>query len=214
VKEMLSKRPERNSIFCKQTLLILGTLLLVLAFTVNVQAALKDSPHDVTTGQCNLCHLQITKEGKKPSWNTMQMLVMDVSFSSQSHDMGDGNHPQGVSILCLSCHDPMTANSAGSSGASFHPSSFTYAPLRDIDQNGFSRPKAICETPERKVIVGNKSKTMYPLYGKNYDQIECPTCHNPHYAENELIVGTYHNSLLRHGSSRFSLCGDCHTAKY
>jgi hypothetical protein len=187
--------------------------LVVSAFTVNAQAALKDSPHDATTGQCNLCHLQITKEGKIPSWNAMQMLVMDVSFSSQSHDMV-GDHPQGVSILCLSCHDPMVSNSGCSTIPAFHPSSFTYAPRNDVDLNRFPRPKAIYETPERKVILGKKSKTMYPLYGKNYDQIECPTCHNPHYAENELIVGTYHKSLLRHGASRFSMCGDCHTNKY
>jgi hypothetical protein len=143
----------------------------------------------------------------------MQMLVMDVSFSSQSHDMM-GDHPQGVSILCISCHDPMVSNSGRSTIPAFHPSSFTYAPRNDVDLNRFPRPKAIYETPERKVIVGKKSKTMYPLYGKNYDQIECPTCHNPHYAENELIVGTYHKSLLRHGASRFSMCGDCHTNKY
>jgi hypothetical protein len=214
MKETLSKQSLLNWIFCKQRFLLLGIVLGILAITENVNAFLKGSPHDVTAGQCNLCHLQITKEGKIPSWNTMQMLVMDVSFSSQSHDMGKGNHPQGVSILCLSCHDAMTADSARSSRASFHPSSFTYTPQRDIDQNEFPRPKAIYETPERKVILGNKSKTMYPLYGTKHDQIECPTCHNPHYAENNIIAGTYHKSLLRHGASRISLCADCHTGKY
>jgi hypothetical protein len=185
-----------------------------MAVTENVHAVLKGSLHDVTTGQCHLCHLQITGEGKIPSWNTMQSLVMDVSFSSKSHDMHDKDLPQAVSILCLSCHGAMTADSARSTRASFHPSSFTYAPRHDIDQNGFPLPKALYETPERKVIVGNKSKTMYPLYGMKYDQFECPTCHNPHYAENDLIVGTYHKALLRHGSSRRSMCGDCHISKY
>lgn len=124
-------------------------------------------------------------------------------------DVTAADHPQGVSLLCLSCHDGGVANGPNSEWASAgsvtdtrlaigadglandHPISIAYSP-------GFNR--GLHAPADGK--VGD-----LPLYqasggGMAPDQVECTTCHDPH--------GGNFKSYLRMDNARSALCLTCH----
>lgn len=115
-------------------------------------------------------------------------------YDSPSMDMRVASQPQGVSAVCLSCHDGAGAgdNSDQSFGSSHgdlqnsHPISVTYNPSRDQDF----------------FVAVNGRVNSLPLYGQGRDQVECATCHDPH--------GNHRDAMLRMSNDGSALCLTCH----
>lgn len=115
-------------------------------------------------------------------------------------EMDSGRRPQGVSLLCLSCHDGAMSGGDVAMNSSFmiaddgllngHPFSIAYNPA----------PGKRLHMPVADKVGG------LPLYqapgGKVSDQIECTTCHDPH---NKTF-----KYYLRMDNSGSSLCMTCH----
>ncbi len=127
-------------------------------------------------------------------------------------DMTTAAQPQGVSLLCLSCHDgatsdgPVPTNSGSASAGSIagtrlsigadglandHPISIAYNPALD---------------PGLNAPAGGKVGSL-PLYqaagGRTApDRVECTTCHDPH--------GGNFDNYLRMDNASSALCFTCH----
>ena len=160
-----------------------------------------------------------------PMWNhkhTEQVFTPYSSPTLDATDVGAGD-PQGVSgvtKLCLSCHDGTVAvdewtrhtGSAffgqgvgrfvfGRNGnlANVHPMSFTY------DQNLANLDGELHDPTAKTFTVGGKTKTIAKglLFGPNFDQMECGSCHDVHNAN-----GFDHMLQVPIDGSR--LCLTCH----
>lgn len=199
-----------------------------------ISASVQGSPHDVTTNQCDMCHLYMEGNGQIPMWDSFHQPASYLSYESLSHDMENSRESQSPTLLCLGCHNGIFSNLTLTSASitsdmqdisdesttlraevgSNHPVCFLYDPAKDVDNNNFPRIVIMPEKPDRKAIPGAKTGTYYPLYGKNQDRFECTTCHNPHYASNNSVTGIYQVTLLRTDNNRSSMCADCHKNKY
>ena len=196
-----------------------------------VAASLQCSPHDVTTNQCDMCHLYMEGNGEIPLWDSSHQPVSYLSYDSLSHDMENSRELQSPTLLCLGCHNGIFSNLTINSTSGFdepddilpvndvdlrnnHPVGFIYDPSRDIDNNRFPKVTLMPEKTDRKAVHGPTTGIYYPLYGLNQDRFECITCHNPHYSSNASVTGIYQATLLRTENTRSSMCRDCHQNKY
>jgi hypothetical protein len=196
-----------------------------------VLASIQGSPHDVTTNQCDMCHLYMEGAGATPLWDSSHQPASFFSYESLSRDMENSRELQSPTLLCLGCHNGIFSNLTVNSTTGFdqpedvlpvndvdlrnnHPVGFIYDPSRDIDNNRFPTVGLIPEKPDRKAVHGKTTGTYYPLYGMNQDRFECTTCHNPHYSSNASVTGIYQVTLLRTENTRSSMCRDCHQNKY
>lgn len=158
--------------------------------------------HDPALGgneQCLLCHAQQSATGDAagvgPLWDPNAPLSHYQMYASSSMDMQVAAQPQGISLVCLSCHDGSVGSDKAHQGApqigsdlnSSHPISVTYQANM---MKGY--PVAANGT-----IAG-----VLPLYGPHADQVECTTCHAPH--ENNR------RALLRMDNNDSALCQTCH----
>ncbi len=173
----------------------------LIALLAPVGAALGQGPgdgvHDLEQGNdefCVYCHAESSDPDPGPvSWNPEQNAGAYTLYRSATLDMTVAGAPQGMSLVCLSCHDGTGTggHGRGRSGpvtdlSSHHPISVTYDPGRDRNFADAS---------------GGQVGTL-PLYGDGNDQLECATCHHPH--DNSL--GAY----LRLANQRDALCLTCH----
>jgi hypothetical protein len=200
---------------------------------------------DSTLEPCAMCHTPHSGAGDYPIWNRAAAGVVYDMYASPSFDMGEGKQPQSPSSLCLVCHNgvystlvnypgPGSIDNAaydyemnpglwamlGTDLTNDHPISFTYVPSKDNTQDNNAFPVAIpCpSTPNRMWIPNNQTHTIaYPLYGPNYDQFECATCHAVHdtvsYAGKNFIGGKSVGTqvfFLRKTNAGSSMCADCH----
>jgi len=115
-----------------------------------------------------------------------------------------------------------------------HPISFTYYPEStglDADHNNLPDPVR-CGTslaPRRcipsfdKAFGGLTGFIGYPLYGSQWDQFECATCHSVHdTVQYETGVKTLVGGksvgtqvfFLRRDNTQSNMCGDCHKNRY
>ncbi|HMK48946.1 MAG TPA: cytochrome c3 family protein [Thermodesulfovibrionales bacterium] len=194
-------------------------------------ASIQGSPHDVSTNQCNMCHLYMEGDGESPLWDSSHLPESYFSYESLSRDMDNNGQLNSHTLLCLGCHNGIFSNLTVNSTSGFdrpddippandvdlrnnHPVGFIYDPSRDVDNNGFPSVTLIPEKPDRRGVHGLKTGTYYPLYGPDQDRVECVTCHNPHYSSNASVTGIFHVSLLRTENTRSSMCRDCHRNKY
>lgn len=157
--------------------------------------------HDPALGgdeQCLLCHAQDSAgngTGAGPLWNPSAQPGHYQMYDSPSMEMRVAMQPQGISLVCLSCHDGSVGSDQMHEGApqigsdlkGSHPISVTY-------QANMSKgyPVAMNGT-----IAG-----VLPLYGPHEDQVECTTCHSPH--------DNTRRALLRMGNEESALCQTCH----
>ncbi len=200
---------------------------------------------------CAMCHSPHSGTGDYPLWNRDQGPQTYTPYASPSFDMWSGKQPQAPSSLCLVCHNGVFSSlvnypGPGShSGEEYdyemnptfwamlgldltneHPISFTYEPNRDLNQdnNGFPDPNE-CTTGTRSrwwIPSASTPDTLaYPLYGTDFRQFECATCHSVHdtvqYAGKQLVGGKSVGSqvfFLRASNSESGMCADCHVNRY
>ena len=116
--------------------------------------------------------------------------------------LGDGKN--GAERLCTGCHSPIGIASAK-------------VPLE------LEHPPKIITTGDSRQRQDDKLKLVSPLFtsdGKSAKagMITCPTCHDPHQwdaskpemGSGENIEGDVSNSFLRHSSTEYFICSDCH----
>ncbi|MDH3519674.1 MAG: cytochrome c3 family protein [Myxococcales bacterium] len=160
---------------------------------------------------CIYCHTPHNADATvtdAPLWNhelTTQTFTM---YSSGTLDGVISGQPTGVSLLCLSCHDGVTALDSfggvtrttlmsgtfvlGTDLANDHPISLTYVDGMDA---GLYDP-----TTTASGLGGNIDADL--LFGASNDQLECASCHDVHDDSN----GTF----LRMANTGSALCLTCH----
>ena len=218
----------------KRIFLVLLMLTFLLSAGTAVWAVVEGTPHDVnvmlqTTGLeiCAMCHTPHSGTGEYPLWNRTQAAQNYTMYASDTFDMIDTTHtaPQGVSALCMVCHNGVASQlvnypgpkstpntdydftdgdakltapwtNLGTDMTDDHPISFTYNTALDDVTDANGFPAAIT------VSTGTKTRMMipgtganYPLYGTNQDQMECATCHSVHH------TATYDGPLMDSGES-------------
>lgn len=221
----------------KKIVLLLLALALIAGAATVVLAKVAGTPHDLAPEPCAMCHTPHSGTGDYPLWNRYQASQVYTMYESPTFDMvtGRADQPQAPSSLCLVCHNGVFSELVNYPGpcsnpdAAYdiivqgcadldldltddHPLSFTYDPTLDVDGNDF--PTAIIKGSKgRKFIPGPYTSTDYPLYGENYDQFECSTCHSVHNTVAYPGQGDYQVYFLRADNSGSLMCQDCHVAR-
>ena len=196
----------------KKLFVLLATLLFVLAFTSVTFAAITGTKHDLSTSTadnqlCVVCHTPHNGSTgvDAPLWNhalTTQTFTMYTSTTLNATMPADGPMPDGVSKLCLSCHDGVTGvldyGSNTGSGPMIgypalgvdltndHPVSFVYDTALATADGELYDPAA---TPAVSAL----------LFG---GQVECASCHDVHDETN--------SPCLRMSNANSTLCLTCH----
>ncbi len=154
---------------------------------------------------CSYCHLaQEPPEPIKPQWDRRRGAATYPTYSEADLEHMTEWQPQGVSLVCLSCHDGtlgpdrVVDSATGALGwnpiravigtlfASDHPISVAYARVRP---GGFN-------------VVHRGRVRSLPLYGDGQDRLECASCHNAHFE----AFGVF----LRAAAGQGTLCRTCH----
>jgi len=166
--------------------------LLVMTFIlcVSVPSSYSDDSHKFTfmigkyAGKryCLYCHKSRSPYELKPMWKDESIKE---GYNYLSPDVDEKSYRKMVGVfrkitnVCLSCHTD-------------------YASHEDIHPISVN----IMESDQRSLSVHQykgKINGVLPLFGKNKEILECPTCHDPH---------TKEASLLRVGKNK--LCKSCH----
>ncbi len=196
----------------KKLFVLLATLLFIMAFIPAAFAAISGTAHDLSTSTsdkqlCVVCHTPHNGSigVDAPLWNhalTAQNFTMYTSTTLDATMPADGPMPDGISKLCLSCHDgvtgildygdntgssPMAGDSAlGVDLTNDHPVSFVYDTALATADGDLFDPAA---TPAVAEL----------LFG---GQVECASCHDVHDDTN--------SPFLRMSNANSSLCLTCH----
>ena len=165
---------------------------------------------------CQPCHTphNATTETAAPLWNHDVPLgstftpYSDLAGTLDATDVGD---PSGVSLLCLSCHDGVTAIDSfgrttgtnvmtsdaalGTDLSNDHPISFDYDAAQALDSG------IIASSTTASPLTGSIADEM--LFGVGNTQMECASCHDVH--DDAGIAG-----LLRIANTDSDLCLTCH----
>lgn len=193
-------------------------LLIVLPFTIARGQGISGTAHDFSTATgpnptykfapslCETCHVPhggATGQAA-PLWNHDITTAVFTVYSSSTLQATVGQ-PDGVSKLCLSCHDGtvavdsyggLTGTASIPSGdphylgidlSNDHPVSFTYDAGLATSDGGLVTP-----------LSASQVTAELPLYAS---KLQCGTCHNPH--------GTANAPFLRHAAT--DICTQCHT---
>lgn len=205
-----------------RTLMILLSVGLIATMS---PAGIVDGPHnmaaegyDITNDEvCLPCHTPHGSSEDEYLWN--QTIPADTAITVR-----DGAVLGHVSLMCMGCHDGVTAISASESGMTVaadaalgtdlskdHPvgvdygSSYRRAPAEPIRGGRMQGVKVVVgQNPDGTDITKD-----LPLYhrddnGTGLEQVECATCHTPH---------TDAQDLLRVDNAGSALCTGCHTAQ-
>lgn len=211
----------------KKILVVLIAAAFVVGLAGIASAAITGTKHDFSssgTGQganssteiCKTCHVPHSAPGNAdgPLWNhdlTTETFSTYVSATnSLDATLNEPGAAGGVSKLCLSCHDGVTAIDAyggntptlgaitgvanlGNDLSDDHPISFTY-------DSGLAATDGELADPGATNEVGAGA---YPLFASQ--QMECASCHDPH--------GTSNTKFLRGSLTNSALCLNCHVGK-
>lgn len=192
-------------------------LLLTAAQSIGQSSSIRGTPHDFSTRGwgsnqiCIFCHTpHNAASASAPLWNRPGM---DQPYQVYRNTLSptlrvSAAQPEGVSRLCLSCHDGMMALDAFGTrvGAVFlagpgnlthdlrndHPVSFAYDTAL-VTADASKGPHLV--TPENK----NQVAPGIPLFN---GKVECATCHNPH--------NNINGAFLRISNAGSQLCLRCH----
>ncbi|MCP4217807.1 MAG: cytochrome c3 family protein [bacterium] len=197
--------------------LILSVALLL---SVSVFGQITGSAHDFTssgwntTGElcitCHTPHNADTTVTDAPLWNHEVTVATFTVYSSGTLNANDLGQPDGVSKLCLSCHDgsvaldsfggttgtnPLDPASSGFIGTDLgndHPVSFTYqAAIDNGDDELFA-------TTASTSLGGTIASDLL-----NNGRLECSSCHDVHNRDGN-------SSLLIISNAGSALCLTCH----
>lgn len=195
----------------RKLFMLLASVLLVLSITPVVFADITGTDHDLSASTANgqLCVVCHTPHNGSvgvdaPLWNhalTTQNFTMYTSATMNATMPADGPMPDGISKLCLSCHDgvtgvldygdntgssPMTGDSAlGTDLTNDHPVSFVY--------------DAALATADGELNDPTTSPVSDLLFNS---QVECASCHDVHDNTNQ--------PFLRMSNANSALCLTCH----
>jgi predicted CXXCH cytochrome family protein len=180
-------------------------------------AGISGSEHDLsgaayTTEICNVCHTPHnadTDVADAPLWDHEVTVQGYTVYSSTTLNATVGQ-PDGVSKLCLSCHDGSVAldSFAGATGtttisgnalvgsdlANDHPISFVYNTALSTADGGLFDPSAAGLGPDGGTIDAEM------LFSSN---VECASCHDVHDADDNTYLLTVNNADS-------ALCLTCH----
>jgi predicted CXXCH cytochrome family protein len=225
-----SQNTEKGKLMRRQQLTqLLGTLVVATALVGLPTAAfalITGSAHDLrgdiadptaNTEICQVCHtphnaLDTGATDASPLWNhEVSAELAYTLYSSGTLDAVDVGQPDGISKLCLSCHDGSVAldNYGGATGgantidtidarldfdtdlSNDHPISFTYNTALNGADAGVHDPSTTGSG-----ITANIDDDM--LFGIGNDQMECASCHDVHdYEGNDyLLLVSNTNSVL------------------
>ena len=190
-------------------------IFLAIGLTANVFGVIAGSAHDFSGSgwtpdgricvACHTPHNSDTTVPEAPIWNheltTQTFTMYGTTLAGTSTDA----QPNGVSRLCLSCHDGVTAldsfggntgstiiGAAGDLGTDLsddHPISINY-----IQANGLVDPTTASG------ITGGTTIQADMLYS---NRVECSSCHDVHNKYNLA-------SLLKKSNTGSALCLTCH----
>jgi len=174
---------------------------------------------------CHTPHNSITTVTTAPLWNHALTATVFKPYSSTTMDSSPTD-PQGISRLCLSCHDGTVAYDAfgGQTGdvvnnvmkapeavgingdlRDDHPISMTYdTALANLD-------KGLHDPSTTTVIIGDpgdrtRTGTVTDLMTSG-GTVECSSCHDVH---NTFAVSDIGSPLLKVSTSGSKLCLTCH----
>jgi predicted CXXCH cytochrome family protein len=207
---------------------LLGTLVVataIVSLPTIALAGIETSKHDFSllawdTEICNACHTPHqadTDVSDAPLWDhevrAGSGFTPYPSGAGTTMDTVPGQ-PSGISLLCLSCHDGVTAmdnfggvttgtavmaaTAAGYVGldlANDHPISMSYT-----DGIAGTDGQLWPPTSTASGLGANIDDDM--LFGASNDQVECASCHDPH--------STAFASFLRVDNAASALCLTCH----
>ncbi len=178
---------------------------LLLACVAVAGGTIVGSRHDLSSGVgnnqvCVPCH---APHNAYPS-NTVTMALWNLTETTQAFTMyttarGNTGTPDGSSLLCLSCHDGVTAmdNYGGRAGGGtvMTGSAVVGTDLSNDHPIGIEYPAS---DPAYLAVPLNG----LPLYNDGAkDRVECSSCHDVH--------GTGLNMFLRRSTDSSSLCLSC-----
>ena len=194
-------------------LLMFGVLVLA---AWPAHAAISGTSHDFSGAGwnpggeiCVVCHTphnSDTAVTDAPLWNhEVSVAAFNPYANVATLDATDVGQPDGISLLCLSCHDGTVATDnfggnalgtnlitgsrlVGTDLSNDHPVSFTYG--------------AILVATDTELEDPSLSDPLV-LFGVGADQLECGTCHDVH-----GVTGV--GSLLRMANTASALCLTCH----
>jgi predicted CXXCH cytochrome family protein len=186
----------------RKLFITLLAVAVVVMLVPSVSMAL-DGPHDTSlpgSNNCSNCHTPHNGNGTvtdAPLWGHTVTGETFTMYSVNSPFTIAGS-PQGTSLLCLSCHDGVTAVAGGSAmtGGNVigtvldndHPISVTYA----------------ATATDFVALTTVQGSSNVELYGGSNNQLECATCHQAH-----DVNAVTDLKYLR--SNKSALCGTCHT---
>ncbi|MEW6072969.1 MAG: cytochrome c3 family protein [Planctomycetota bacterium] len=190
-------------------LALLTAAALALTGTALGQSTIVGSDHDFSStfggGQiCVPCH---TPHNAYPygAGNTVKRVLWNHQETTQTFTMyvtldGHSGTPDGTSLLCLSCHDGVTAmdNYGGNTGGSnvMTGGAVVGTDLSNDHPIGIEYPAA---DPDYQATPLNG----LPLFNDGTkDRVECATCHDPH--------GAGFGDFLRDTTGGSQICLDCH----
>ena len=201
----------------KKLFVVMMALALVAAFTAVSMAGIKNTDHDLsgtggTTEICIFCHTPHNADisvADAPLWNHELTGSTFTPYSSATLTATDVGQPDGISKLCLSCHDGVTNLDAygGKPGGTImtggavigedlsddHPISFTYNDALASADGGLWPPSST-----NSGLGGTIQADM--LFS---DKLECGSCHDVH-------DNTLQPFLRIDNSLESALCLTCH----
>lgn len=194
------------------------SMILLMLCTTGYSQGIVGSKHDFTseawaTEVCAVCHTpHDAKTGitNAPLWNHESTSATFTAYTSTTMNAAVGQ-PDGISKLCLSCHDGTVAldNYGGTTNgtnlatggalvgtdlSNDHPISFTYNAALSSADNGLHDP-----TSTNSGLGSTITDDL--LFG---DKLECASCHDVH----NSVGGT--SFLLRIDNTSSALCLKCH----
>lgn len=185
--------------------LIFAVPVLMLCGTASAQIV--GSDHDLSSGigqgqVCVPCH---TPHDAYAYNNTVEMVLWNHEETTQTFTMyttlsGNTGTPDGSSLLCLSCHDGVTAidNYGGNTGGS---TVMTGPHVIGTDLSD-DHPIGI-EYPSSNPKFHPTPQNGLPLFNDGtIDRVECASCHDPH--------GAGFDEFLRDTTNGSQICFDCH----
>ncbi len=198
-------------------------LFSVIFFGASVDAAIQGSAHDFTAFDgtiCDPCHTPHNAQTGVPSAPLWDHTITTATFDTYTSPTMDltVNSPEGVSKLCLSCHDGTVAigSYGGSTGTDFmtgdaltgtdlsndHPISIDW----NEGSNGAHSLMGPFDCSKCHTLHSGPSARELVFFNGNAGSIECATCHDVH---NDKEI----DKLLRVSMVGSELCLICHQDK-